>query len=98
MTIVADHPLNWPAFASIAKSEQTYAAAWAELAVSVTEFVEDCRRAGVDLLRVPVSYAPSDGTAGDRYFVVKQEEKRGGNPRYYVTAGALTHLGCASCR
>lgn len=86
MTIVADHPLNWPAFASIAKSEQTYAAAWAELAVSVTEFVEDCRRAGVDLLRVPVSYAPSDGTAGDRYFVVKQEEKRGGNPRYYVTA------------
>lgn len=86
MTIVADHPLNWPAFASIAKSEQAVSAASTELNGSVNEFVEDCRRAGVELLRVPLSYAPSDAVAGGRYFVVKQVAKRGGSPRYYVTA------------
>lgn len=86
MTIVADHPLNGPAFAQVAASEQAFSAAWAKRAVAVSEFVEECRQAGVELLQVPLPHAPRDGVAGSRWFVVKQVEEVGGYTRFHVTA------------
>lgn len=86
MTIVADHPLSGPAFVQVAASEQAFSAAWAKRAVAVSEFVEECRQAGVELLQVPLSHAPRDGVAGSRWFVVKQVEEVGGYTRFHVTA------------
>ena len=86
MTIVADHPLSGPAFASIAASEQAFSEAWAKRAVAVSEFVGDCLQKGVEPLRVPLSHAPGEAVAGSRYFVVRQDATRGGYSRYYVTA------------
>lgn len=93
MTIVADHPLSGPAFASLAASEQAFSEAWAKRVVAVSAFVDECLQGGVEVLRVPLSHAPSEAMAGSRYFVVRQDETRLGYSRYHVSAEASDSWG-----